>query len=135
MLALSSVSAAAAAETCCWCDSDTPESAQSIVGADSKTYSLVFSDEFNQVGRKFGNGEDSKWTALDIGDTSNLGAAFYLSEQATVVEDKEFDVTALQILTTNTSHVGDSPEGETGIFMPYSSAMLQGWNKVRCALG
>jgi len=94
---------------------------------------LVFSDEFNEVGRRFENGEDAKWTALEVGDTSNNGAAFYLPEQATVVKDEEFSATSLQILTEPKSHTGDSPTGEKDIFMPFRSAMLQGWNKARAA--
>ena len=47
------------------------------MGSDGQEYGLVFSDEFNTAGRTFANGDDAKWTALDIGDTSNQGAAFY----------------------------------------------------------
>ena len=120
----------AAAKECCWCDDATPKEANSITGSDDGTYSLVFSDEFASVGRKFGNADgDTKWTALDIGDTSNQGKAFYLPEQATVDVDPDFGNTALLITTANASHTGNSPTGEEGIFMPYKSAMLQSWNK------
>ena len=121
------VAAVAASEECCWCDDDTPVHARTVIGSDSQVYKLVFSDEFNNPKRNFANGKDSKWTALDIGDTSNKGAAFYLPEQATVVTDGK--VSALRILTENASHTGDGPEGEKGIKMPFKSAMLQGWNK------
>ena len=98
----------------------------------SKTNKLVFSDEFDSSDRDFANGNDARWTALEIGDTSNKGAAFYLPSQATVVNDPRYPkVSALQILTENASHTGDSPTGEKGIFMPFRSAMLQSWNKVR----
>jgi hypothetical protein len=117
-----------APEECCWCDDATPKSAQTIVGSDSQTYKLVFSDEF-ETERDFANGKDAKWTALDIGDTSNKGAAFYLSEQASVQLDEGYGVSALRILTERKNHTGDSPTGEKNIFMPYSSAMLQSWNK------
>jgi len=95
-------------------------------------YSLVFSDEFNVPGRNFANGHDSKWTALNIGDTSNKGSAFYLPEQATIAVDTNVSgepVSALLIKTENKSHTGNGPTGETGIYMPYRSAMLQTWNK------
>lgn len=115
-------------EECCWCDSATPKSAQTIVGSDSQVYKLVFSDEFDSE-RDFANGKDTKWTALEVGDTSNKGAAFYLPEQATVLEDDGYGVTALRILTERKNYTGDSPTGEKNIFMPYRSAMLQSWNK------
>ncbi|KAL1521465.1 hypothetical protein AB1Y20_021127 [Prymnesium parvum] len=122
--------AGAAAHDCCWCDKNTPESEMTTVGRDKATYDLVFSDEFNEEGRDFANGKDTKWTALKIGDTSNHGAAFYLPEQAKVGTDPNFtDISALVITTANKPFTGDGPEGETDVFMPYSSAMLQTWNK------
>ncbi len=121
---------ASADDKCCWCDGDTPDAERTTTGSDGKTYKLVFSDEFNGAGRQFANGDDAKWTALEVGDTSNKGAAFYLPEQAEVVHDPKFtDVSALRIRTENSSFVGDSPTGETGIHMPFRSAMLQSWNK------
>ena len=127
-------SSAAAASACCWCDDETPKDAASIVGSNGKTYDLIFSDEFNTKGRTFANGEDSKWTALKIGDTSNKGTAFYLPEQAKIDVDTNVTgkpVTGLVIVTENASFTGESPTGEKGIHMPYRSAMLQTWNKVR----
>jgi len=132
MLAALQVAGASAAATadCCWCDPTTPDDGKTTVGTDDLTYSLIFSDEFGDSKRGFANGDDSKWTALNIGDTSNKGMAFYLPEQATVVTDPLFpDVSSLRILTSNSSHTGDSPTGEKGIFMPFKSAMLQTWNK------
>ena len=122
--------ASSAASKCCWCDADTPKVAQSIQSSDGVEHELVFSDEFNAKGRDFANGRDAKWTALEVGDTSNKGTAFYLPGQATVQTDpNETDTTALLLLTENASHTGDSPTGEKGIHMPFRSAMLQSWNK------
>ena len=91
---------------CCWCDGDTPDSASTTVGADGDKYSLIFSDEFNQKDREFANGRDSKWTALEIGDTSNKGTAFYLPEQATIAVDDAYPtVSAMLINTENASHL------------------------------
>nr|BEK99910.1 1,6-beta-transglycosylase [Pleurochrysis haptonemofera] len=116
-------------DKCCWCDPDTPPSAMTAIGSDSQVYQLVFSDEFNDPNRDFANGKDKKWTALDVGDTSNHGAAFFRPEQAVVMKDHNFSkISALRIRTENKSHTGISPEGEP-IHMPYSSAMLQSWNK------
>ena len=107
--------AAAAIESCCWCDKTTPEEATAITGpTDGKAYQLVFSDEFSTPGRSFENGADAKWTALAVGDTANQGVAFYLPEQATVELDAKADKeetppSALVITTSNEPHVGDSP--------------------------
>jgi len=122
----------ASASGCCWCDENTPPAGKTMVGSNGLPYSLVFSDEFNVPGRNFANGHDTKWTALNIGDTSNKGTAFYLPEQASVAVDTNVSgapVSALLIKTENKSHTGDGPTGETGIYMPYRSAMLQSWNK------
>lgn len=114
---------------CCWCDKDTPASKHKIV-FENTPMQLVFSDEFNGRGRTFENGKDSKWTALDIGDTSNQGKAFYLPNQTFITEDPAFKgVRALVLKTENQSHVGTSPTGQQGVHMPYRSAMLQTWNK------
>jgi len=122
-------------ETCCWCDEATPEEVQTITGpTDGAAYHLVFSDEFNTPGRTFANGDDAKWTALEVGDTANQGVAFYLPDQATVEIDSEATgegkgASALLITTADRPHTGDSPTGEHGVKMPYQSAMLQSWNK------
>jgi len=128
--AVVNVAVVGASDDCCWCDPTTPATAKTYVDSAAKQHKLVFSDEFSSKDRNFANGFDSKWTALNIGDTSNQGAAFYLPSQATVVEDPKYpDVSALQILTENASHTGDSPTGEKNIVMPFRSAMLQSWNK------
>jgi len=129
VLAVGVVSGQTTHADCCWCDPETPKAAKTTVGSDKQTYTLVFSDEFENKDRNFANGKDTKWTALDIGDTSNKGTAFYLPEQASVMHDKELGVTGLRILTENLNHTGDSPTGEKGIYMPYRSAMVQSWNK------
>ena len=56
-------------------DPDTPEGAKTRKGAfDGSTLTLVFSDEFNQDGRTFYEGDDPYWTAPNIwyGATNDL---------------------------------------------------------------
>ena len=114
---------------CCWCDKDTPAAKHKII-FEKTPMQLVFSDEFNEPGRTFANGKDSKWTALDVGDTSNQGTAFYLPNQTFIKEDPAFKgVSALVLRTENSSHAGISPTGQKGVKMPYRSAMVQTWNK------
>jgi hypothetical protein len=71
----------AGAYDCCWCDKATPKDAYTITH-NKQSMQLIFSDEFNSNDRNFVNGHDTKWTALEVGDTSNQGSAFYLPEQA-----------------------------------------------------
>ena len=54
-----------------WVDPDTPEShraTDSLYSEDSRKYELVFSDEFEQDGRTFNDGNDPRWTALHKND-------------------------------------------------------------------
>ena len=137
-MAAQPATAQAKGTACCWCDPKTPAEANSFVDSQKTAMKLIFSDEFEEQGRNFANGHDTKWTALNIGDTSNQGAAYYLPQQASVVTDigdptnatLQFKpVSALQILTENEAFTGESPTGEKGIYMPSRSAMLQSWNK------
>lgn len=47
-------------------DSDTPTDAMTHVGLEGDTWNLVFSDEFNQDGRTFYDGDDPFFQAVDI---------------------------------------------------------------------
>lgn len=46
-------------------DRDTPDDALTRTGFDGHEYTLVFSDEFEQEGRTFNEGDDPYWTAID----------------------------------------------------------------------
>ena len=47
-------------------DRDTPEEVLTRTGFDGESYTLVFSDEFNQDGRSFDDGSDPYWTAVSL---------------------------------------------------------------------
>jgi hypothetical protein len=54
-----------------WVDPDSPLQAQttfSLVEHDKRLYQLVFSDEFEQDGRSFHDGNDPRWTAMNKND-------------------------------------------------------------------
>ena len=54
-----------------WVDPDTHENyrtTESLYSEDSRKYELVFSDEFEQDGRKFRDGDDPRWTAIHKND-------------------------------------------------------------------
>jgi callose synthase len=79
------------------------------------TYKLIFSDEFNHSKRTFEAGFDSKWTALDVLDTSNMGQHFFLP-QAVQVDKGNLIIT--------TSKPKKKYRGAS-----YVSGSLQTWNK------
>lgn len=54
-----------------WVDPDTSEHAKTtraLYPEDSRKYELVFSDEFEQDGRSFHDGNDPRWTAIHKND-------------------------------------------------------------------
>ena len=54
-----------------WVDPDTSEHARTtkaLYPNDARDYELVFSDEFEQSGRSFRDGNDPRWTAIHKND-------------------------------------------------------------------
>jgi hypothetical protein len=54
-----------------WVDPDTKQAhltTQPLANEDNRAYELVFSDEFEQAGRKFADGSDPRWTAINKND-------------------------------------------------------------------
>ena len=54
-----------------WVDPDTPtesRTTESLYLKDARKYQLVFSDEFQQDGRSFKDGNDPRWTAIHKND-------------------------------------------------------------------
>ncbi|KAG7401634.1 hypothetical protein PHYBOEH_000166 [Phytophthora boehmeriae] len=78
-------------------------------------YDLIFSDEFNSSKRTFESGFDSKWTAVDIRDTTNMGQHYFLPQAVQV--DK-----GTLIITT-------SKPKERYRGSKYVSGSVQTWNK------
>ena len=73
-----------------WTDypSLSPSESPTIMPTDAtKTFQLVFSDEFNTPGRTFEDGSDPRWTALDKNDYTN-DALHYYSPQNAITNDK-----------------------------------------------
>ena len=96
-------------------DPATPESARSIL---SGVYQLVFSDEFNTNGRKFGSGQDEHWTAINAYNFATGDFEAYVPDAVSTSDGK------LRI-TTDKDIVLD-PSGTPRAF---GSGMLQSWNK------
>lgn len=94
-------------------DPDSPKGLtwKSVTG---DTWKLVFSDEFNQDGRTFGPGEDKNWEAVDLWYWPTRDLEWYDPHHVTTKGGN------LEIqLEKNESHPG----------LPYTSSMLQSWNK------
>ena len=63
-----------------WVDPDTPFTAhktKSLYEGDTRNYALVFSDEFEQDGRTFTDGNDPRWTALRKNDCEYFEILFF----------------------------------------------------------
>ncbi|KAJ7686092.1 beta-glucan synthesis-associated [Mycena rosella] len=112
-------------------DLATPSDALTRKGFDGESYSLVFSDEFEEDGRTFYPGDDPFWEAADLwyGNTQDL--EWYDPSQI-VTRDGHLVIT---MDSTTTTASGQSI-GSTAPFtadenhqLTYRSGMLQSWNK------
>jgi len=131
---------------CCWCDPDTPEDKWSFKDRDGVEYELIFSDEFEQLGRNLANGKDKRWTALNESDYTNSAACRYTPDAVTTVRDtgamvrvqpanesnndrvwKEYahPVHAMRITTDNIT----DPAFRKAVNKSFTSGMVQSWNK------
>ncbi|PNH02276.1 Beta-glucan synthesis-associated protein SKN1 [Tetrabaena socialis] len=85
---------------------------------------LVFSDEFNSRWRDFSPGKDAKWQALDLLYVNGDEAVF--RREAVTISGGAAVITASK--TTNKGPFS-APWGDQLAEKPYTSGMLQGWNK------
>ncbi|KAF7352482.1 hypothetical protein MVEN_01213100 [Mycena venus] len=112
-------------------DPATPSGALTRTGFDGQSYSLVFSDEFEEDGRTFYPGDDPYWEAVDLwyGNTADL--EWYDPSQI-VTRDGHLVITMDSTSTTQSGQTAgstapftvDENHGQT-----YRSGMLQSWNK------
>ncbi|PCH39742.1 glycoside hydrolase family 16 protein [Wolfiporia cocos MD-104 SS10] len=94
-------------------DKDTPASAMSRKGNDGQSYTLVFSDEFEQDGRTFWPGDDPFWEAVNLNYWPTGDLEWYTPTQATT-ENGKLVLTMEEVENHN---------------LNFRSAMLQTWNK------
>lgn len=94
-------------------DATTPVSAYTRTGFDSKSYNLVFSDEFNTDNRTFWPGDDAFWEAVDLNYWATADLEWYDPGAIKTRNGK------LEILMT---------AEETNGFN-YRSGFLSSWNK------
>ncbi|KAJ7498599.1 beta-glucan synthesis-associated [Mycena latifolia] len=112
-------------------DAATPSDALTRTGFDGESYTLVFSDEFEDEGRTFYPGDDPYWEAVDLwyGNTADL--EWYDPSQVVTREGH----LVITMDSTSTTASGQSM-GSTAPFtvaenhnLTYRSGMLQSWNK------
>lgn len=94
-------------------DDATPTDAWTRVGADGKSYHIVFSDEFNRDGRTFYPGDDPYWEAVDLHYWPTDDVEWYDPGQ----------------ITTEGGKLVITMERKPSHNLNFVSGMLQGWNK------
>ncbi|KAK9710769.1 beta-glucan synthesis-associated protein [Basidiobolus ranarum] len=95
-----------------WIDPDTPKQFTTKI-AGGQNFTLVFSDEFEKAGRTFAEGNDPKWTAVDLWYWATGDMEWY-SPNAVSTSDG-----SMKIRMTKEEINGHS----------YMSGMVQSWNK------
>ncbi|KAK9473333.1 beta-glucan synthesis-associated protein KRE6 [Dipodascopsis tothii] len=95
-------------------DPDTPSDARTRLDKDGNTMNLVFSDEFNQVGRTFYPGDDQFWEAVNIHYAATQDLEWYEPDAVTTRD-------GALILRMDAFKNHD---------LDYRSGMMQSWNKL-----
>ena len=120
-----------------WIDPDTPldtfivrpvgKSSTSSSSSSYPEYSLVFSDEFNEDGRRFDDGSDPRWTALDKDDYTNAALQYYNSKLVRT----EGGSLRIKTVAEDIHYEGTDPKtgAKKALKKNYQSGMVQGWNK------
>lgn len=98
-------------------DCSTPQDVQTLVGHDGRDYKLVFSDEFEQAGRTFKEGDDPFWTAADMHYYATGDLEYYDPSRITT-KDGHLVIEMIKV---------DDPESNHGF--DYASGMLTSWNQ------
>jgi hypothetical protein len=111
-----------------WIDPDTPEDVLTtlpLTEGDSRTYSLVFSDEFDVAGRTFEDGADPRWTAMNKNDFTNNPLHYY-SHEAVQSRDGSLSI-SLNIEPKDDLYAFWTEDGLQS--KEFKSGMVQSWNK------
>ena len=95
-------------------DADTPLAARKRTSLYGETWRLVFSDEFNQIGRTFYPGDDPFWEAVDLHYWLTNDLEWYSPDMITT-DGGSLKITMDKIPTHH---------------LNYRSGMLQSWNKL-----
>ncbi|KAL1512233.1 hypothetical protein AB1Y20_005495 [Prymnesium parvum] len=106
-----------------WVDIDTPASAHLHPSYfDGAPLLLTFSDEFAREGRSFVDGNDARWTSLQLPPSTNFQVNWY-NESLAFTRDGKLELSTIHKEVT-------FPAGNGSFETRYmQSAMLQTWNK------
>ena len=121
------LSHAATAAPSDWVDPVTPEEARTVRAMGDRQLQLVFSDEFEDAGRTFHDGADTRWTSEDRPGTTNAGLHYYNSSHAVTKDGK----LVIQTTLSKSNWVEHNREtGEQYYFeRNYTSALVSTWDK------
>lgn len=111
-----------------WIDPDTKlkhHIAKSYVDDDS--FDLVFSDEFENTGRSFADGNDPRWTSINKNDYTNDALQYYKDNLVTTNNGYMNITTILEDITFGAKN--DEDNSIQKLTKNYQSGMVQGWNK------
>lgn len=116
-----------------WVDPDTLSKDRKIKSLTTgEIFDIVMSDEFNIDGRKFDDGSDPMWTAIDRSDDDQTASGrkslqFYNGSYVTTKNGS----LVIQTTTDDTKWKGFNPYTKKYETMSrhFSSGMVQGWNK------
>eukprot|EP01036_Dinobryon_divergens_P025520 gene25520-34076_t len=113
-----------------WVDPDTAADKKTLTNG--KSYDLIMSDEFNRDGRRFVNGHDPTWTAIERSDddqtaSGRMSLQFYNASMITT----ENGNLVINTNTEDTKWKGWHPYEKKYVEMKrhFKSGMLQSWNK------
>lgn len=95
-------------------DPDTPQDALKMKAKDGSNWSLVFSDEFNIMGRTFYEGDDQFWTAPDLHYDATKDLEWYDPDAA----------------TTSNGTLNLQMDAFKNHDLFYRSGMVQSWNQL-----
>jgi len=118
-----------------WVDPDTaPEKFSTKSLVDGTEYTLVMSDEFNEDGRTFNDGDDTVWTGTDHSDDANTGGVLALGSLHFYNHSNIGTNNGVLNITTTSEHTkwrGWNPykkHYET-LEKEFRSGMISSWNK------
>jgi len=95
----------------------------------SRVLELVMSDEFNEEGRSFGYGKDSKFEAIEKPDDTNQAIQFYNSSTDYVTTRNGSLVLVTKAVKTSWIQWRDDHLEPEIMTKNYTSGMIQSWNK------
>lgn len=114
-----------------WVDPDSPAIVRStfaLTEGDDRLYTLVFSDEFEQEGRTFRDGEDPRWTAVHKNDITNNPLHYYSHDNIRTGQGGKLVLTT-EIEPKNFSEYNPVLKTNENQYKEIKSGMLQSWNK------